>query len=253
MNRDPVPRLSRAMERWGPNVRRLVLELGPKTLAEFEYDGGAAHIAELAQQLAELGSDTAEGYERDISCQLSAYDGNGKAIGSAPVRFYRAVYEEKESGDGPAAKQVAQLLRHNEQLQERFLGLSEQQSQGLSRALDAQGRVLDTLSKRLADAEQQLREAQGRETEAQAVAREALSLVETAMQQAPNAGFKVLLEKLGATFELFAKGKKMLEEQTGLDIGKALEASKVVAAAANGASSTPPETQETVSSDGGGR
>lgn len=241
------PRIARALRRWGAKTRRVLLELGRQQIASWDHDGNDAHAMELAHTIAELATDTAQELERDCSFQLSAFDEHDKPLGSAPLKILCPETESARSdAEGPAQKHAAMLLRHNEQLQQRLLALTEQQSQGLSRALDAQGKVLEALASRLATAEQALSRSTERETEAQHVAREALALVETAMAQAPNAGFKQTLEKVGALIELAGKGRELLDAQ------QALDAVAGVAGKLNGTATPPAASPFAASSDGGG-
>ena len=234
-------------------MRLVVLELGRTTIAQWEHDGHDAHAGELPHQIAEIAGETVLELERDCSFQLTGYDEKQVSVGSAPLKV--AIPEDTKSGgdlEGPAQKHVAMLLRHNEQLQQRLLTLTEQQSAGLTRALDAQGRVLDALSARLAHAEKLLQSASDRENDAQAVARDAVALLEGQLQSAPNAGFKNWAEKIEGLIELAKKAGELREVQQFID-GAAAK-SKGLNGAAEG--TTPPATQEQkehVSSDGGGR
>jgi len=210
---DPVPRITRALQRWGAKVRRVVLELGRTQIHEWEHDGNDAHANELANAIAEIAQDTCAELERDCSFQLSAYEENGRSVGSAPLKVALPTDEtatntaKATENENNGQKHNAQLLRHNEQLFQRFLALSEQQTATLGRSLDAQGRIVDTLSARLASTEKQLQEALAREQEAQSLTREALVTLDELLKQAPNSGFKNMLEKIGATLGLLEQVK----------------------------------------------
>lgn len=252
---DPKIRIVRALERWGATVRRVALEHGKVMVGQWAYDGNVAHLGELAEVVAEIGVDAAIGAERDVSCQVTAYTESGEVVGSLPVKFPlpRAVVDPDEK-EGTSHKLIALLLRHNEGLYQRLLGLSEQQATGLSGALAAQGRVLDALSDRLHKTEQLLQKSLERENESHSIAREAVALADQLANQNPVNGYKQTLEKVGATVELMEKAGKILGLQKEIDAAKGAAKELLNGAAVETPAPTaaPAPTQATPS-DGGGQ
>lgn len=249
---DPVPRITRALQRWGAKVRRVVLELGRTQIHEWEHDGNDAHANELANAIAEIAQDTCAELERDCSFQLSAYEENGRSVGSAPLKVALPSDETATStakaieNENNGQKHNLQLLRHNEQLFQRFLSLSEQQTATVGRTLDAQGRIVDALSARLASTEKQLADALAREQEAQALTREALVTLDELLKQAPNSGFKNLLEKIGATLGLLEQVKDNKQVRAVFEslLGGSKETAKAETKQLNGTPQSTPTAEQ---------
>lgn len=249
---DPVPRVTRHLARWSVKTRRVVLEYGRNQVQEWAHDGAEAHAQQLAQEIAETAQDYCAEHERDLCFQLTAYDDTGKVLGTAPFRV--AVPEDsasqqtaKAAADASATeKQLTMLLRHNEQLHQRIITLSEQQQNGLTRALDAQGRVLEAVTSRLHSAETALQRAMERENESQSLLREAMALAESAITSGPENGWKRTIEKFGALVDVGKKALEIREVQQLLDSAlKKPEEKKLEP-------QTTPPTEQQPASDGAG-